>query len=233
MSEQEFNEEFDKERKLVTPGEIIVSGNFLPGEGTRKEDNNIIAQRFGLVDEIDRLIKIIPLSGVFNPRRGNIVIGKVEDITFNGWITNIGTAKSSFLPITEVPKYIDKNHLDEFLDIGDFFSAKILGVKQKGIDLSIDSRGLGKLEGGIIILINPNKVPRIIGKSGSMITLIKDRTNTKITVGQNGCIWIKGDKVEDELLAKKAIMFVSDNSFINGLTEKVEEFLDKEKKNGP
>jgi len=225
---EDFKSE-EKERKVVVPGEIIISGEELPGEGTRKDGKDIIAQRFGLVDKNEKLVKVIPLSGVFIPRRGNVVIGKVEDISFNGWLTNINSAQSSFLPVSEVPRFIDKHHLDEFLDIGDFFSAKINGVKTKGIDLSLDSRGLGKLEGGMIISINPNKVPRVIGRNGSMIKLIKDSTNTRITVGQNGFIWIRGDNVEDELVAKKAINFVSEKSFVSGLTEKVEEFLNQEK----
>jgi exosome complex component RRP4 len=229
---QETHEEVheEKERKVVVPGEVIVSGDNLPGEGTRKEGEDIIAQRFGFVDEGDKLVKVIPLSGVFTPRRGNVIIGKVEDITFNGWLVDINSAHSSFLPVSEVPRYIDKHHLNEFLDIGDFFSAKINSVKAKGIDLSMDSRGLSKLEGGIIVSINPNKVPRVIGRAGSMIKLIKDSTNTRITVGQNGFIWIKGENVENELTAKKAINFVTERSFISGLTEKVEMFLKEERK---
>ena len=92
------------------------------------------------------------------------------------------------------------------------------------------SRGLGKLEGGMIIKINSKKVPRVIGKEGSMVSLIKNKTNCNITVGQNGFIWIKGDKIEDELLAKKAIMFVVEKSYISGLTKKVEEFFKGGKK---
>ena len=91
------------------------------------------------------------------------------------------------------------------------------------------SRGQGKLESGLIIEVNSNKVPRIIGKEGSMINLIKQETKTEITVGQNGIIWIKGDSIEDELFAKKAIIFVAEKSFIDGLTMKVEEFLNKSK----
>ena len=131
--------------------------------------------------------------------------------------------------IIEVPRYIDKNNISEFLDIGDFFSAKIIGIKQKGIDLTLDYKGLGKLDGGMIIFINPNKVPRVIGRAGSMIKLIKDETNSRITVGQNGLVWIRGDKVEDELLAKKAVMFVAENSFVSGLTDKVQNYLKQEK----
>ena len=231
IQEQEVQEETSKERKIVIPGEVISENSaILPGEGTRKEDNKIISERYGLLEESGKLMKVIPVSGVFIPRRGNVVIAKVTDISFNGWMTDVNSAYSSFLPVSEVPRYIDKNHLTDFLEIGDFFSAKINSVKQKGIDLTMDSRGLNKLEGGIIIFINPNKVPRVIGRAGSMISLIKEETNSKITVGQNGLVWIKADKVEDELLAKKAINFVTKRSTVSGLTDKVQEFLKGEKK---
>lgn len=221
----------EEERTIVVPGETIVSGaDFLPGENVRREGDEIVAEKYGLVEISGKLVKIIPLSGVFIPRRGNVVIGQVKDITFNGWMTDINTAYSSFLPVAEVPRYLDKNNLPEFMDIGDFFNAKIKGVKQKGIDLSFDSRGLGKLEGGIIVFINPNRVPRVIGKEGSMIKQIKDSTNCKITVGQNGIVWIKGESVEDELLAKKAIMLITEKPFVNGLTDKIKDFLEKESK---
>lgn len=226
-----MEEDYDeKEREIVTPGETIVSGSdYLPGEGTRRDGDEIVAERFGLIEHSGKLIKVIPLSGVFIPRRGNVIIGQVSDISFNGWMTDINAPQSSFLPLSEVPRYIDKNNISEFLDIGDFFSAKIIGIKQKGIDLTLDYKGLGKLEGGMIIFINPNKVPRVIGRAGSMIKLIKDETNSRITVGQNGLVWIRGDKVEDELLAKKAVMFVAENSFVSGLTDKVQNYLKQEK----
>tara|TARA_Y100000310_G_scaffold325231_1_gene388411 strand:+ start:868 stop:1698 length:831 start_codon:yes stop_codon:yes gene_type:complete len=215
----------EKERRVVTPGEVVGEDDNLPGEGTKRVGGEIISQRYGLFDEGDKLVKVIPLSGVFTARRGNVIIGRVDDITFNGWLCDINSAHNSFLPVSEIPRYIDKHHLDEFMEIGDFFSAKITSVKAKGIDLSLDSRGLGKLEGGMIVSVNPNKVPRVIGRSGSMIKLIKEATNTRITVGQNGFIWIRGESVDDELRARKAIDFVTEKSFISGLTEKVEEFL--------
>jgi len=217
-------------KKIVVPGEKITSDDkFLPGEGTMKQGKDIKALRFGLYEENGRLVKVIPLSGIFMPRRGNVVIGKVMDITFNGWIIDIDAPYQSFLPLSECPRYVNKRDLQDYLDIGDMVVAKISGVKSKGVDLSVLSRGLGKIESGITIRTNSNKVPRIIGKEGSMINLIKKETNTEITVGQNGIIWLKGDNIEDELFAKKAILFVSEKSFVEGLTEKVEEFLKKNK----
>ncbi|MBS3078990.1 RNA-binding protein [Candidatus Pacearchaeota archaeon] len=225
-------EEFDtkKERKLVVPGEIIAEGEeFLPGDFTRKEGNNIVANRYGLVEINGRVARIIPISGVFEPRRGNNVIGRVEDINFSGWMMDIGGPYSAFLPLMECPRFINRNNLDEFAAIGEIMAVKIAGVKKSGVDLTLKARGLGRLDDGRLIKINPHKVPRVIGKEGSMINLIKDSTKTEINVGQNGYIWIKGD-AEGENKAEEAIQLIVKDTAVSGLTDKVENFLKGEKK---
>jgi len=214
-----------QERKLVIPGEVIVSGDeCLPGDFTRKEGKDIIASRYGLADFSGRVVKIIPVSGVFEPRRGNTVIGRVDDINFSGWNIDIGGPYGAFLPLSECPRFIDRNNIAEFANIGDVMNVKIWGIKKGGIDLSLRSRGLGKLEGGRIIRINPHKVPRVIGKEGSMINLIKNSTKTDITVGQNGYVWIKGELAGEDK-AEKAIKLVVEEATSPGLTEKIEKFL--------
>jgi exosome complex component RRP4 len=218
-------------REIVIPGEVIFSGeDYLPGEGTEKRGENIVALRYGLSEESNNLVRVIPLSGGYTPRRGNIIIGRVDMLTGNGWVFDIGGAERAFLPLSEVPRYVNQNAMDEVLSLGDMAVVKIFGMGPRGIDLSIKSRGLGRIEEGIIFKINPNKVPRVIGKEGSMINLIKEKTGCTITVGQNGFVWIKGDKVENELFAKKAVMFICEKSFISGLTEAVENFFEENKK---
>src|SRR3990172_5153502 len=117
------------ERKIVIPGEVIVSGDdFLPGEGTEKMGNDIVAVRYGLAEEANMLVKVIALSGIYNPRRGNVVIGKVENLTMNGWPIDIGTPEGAFLPVSETPRYVPKDEMGEVLDIGDMVVAKIFDV---------------------------------------------------------------------------------------------------------
>ena len=137
---------------------------------------------------------------------------------------DIGGPYSSFLPLMECPRFINRNNIAEFANIGDVIHAKILGVKKSGADLTLKSRGLGPLEDGRLIKINPHKVPRVIGKEGSMINMIKDNTKTEITVGQNGFIWIKGE-LDGEEKAEKSINLIVEESSNAGLTEKVEKFL--------
>ena len=73
--------------------------------------------------------------------------------------------------------------------------------------------------------ITPSKVQRLIGREGSMIEMIKDKTKTQIIVGQNGIVWLKGEK---ESLAVKAVLTIENESHTVGLTDRVSQLLDKE-----
>ena len=83
----------------------------------------------------------------------------------------------------------------------------------------------GPLKGGQIVKITPSKVPRLIGKGGSMINLIKKMTQTRIIVGQNGWVWVSGRKEELERVAIEAILKVDRESHTQGLTDRVKELL--------
>lgn len=220
-----------EERQLVVPGEVIAKGDdFLPGENTKKENGQVIALRYGLSEVSDNIAKVIPVSGVYQARRGNVVIGEVVGLTSAGWLVDVGVAENAFLSIMEVPRYVDKNALHEVMDIGDAVIAKIWNIGSRGIDLSVKMRGFGKLNDGMIFEINCNKIPRIIGKEGSMINLIKDATGCNISVGQNGLIWMKGETIDNELFAKKAIKYVEENATKEGLTDAVIKWLEENKK---
>lgn len=233
----DINEAFEAEeegsssttkRKIVVPGEVIVSGeDYLPGENTRREGNDIVASKFGLAEEAGRVVKLISIFGAFVPRRGNVVIGRVIDITHAGWIIDIDSAANAFLPIEESPRFINRNEMDQYLKIGDVIAAKIWAIKARGLDLTLKGKGLGKLEDGFIFDVIPSRVPRVIGREGSMVNLIKERTGCTITVGQNGWIWIKGNSIEEEIKARKAIELIAEKVYVDGLTEFMEGWFEK------
>jgi len=215
-----------EDRQVVIPGETIVSGNeYLPGEGAYREGTDVVAGRYGIIEIFEKHVRVIPVSGAYYPRRGNTIIGTIVDITFNGWLIDFGGAQNAFLPVAEVPKYINRNELRDYLDFGDSVVVKVWDVKSRGVDVSMKMRGYGQIEGGMIISVNSNKVPRIIGKEGSMVRIIKGATGCDITVGQNGKVWIAGDSVDKEIATRKIVEFIVDNATIHGLTEKVEKYI--------
>lgn len=221
-----------KEKNIVIPGEILAEGmDYLPGDNTYRENNKIYSKVLGLVNLSGRVIKITALSGPYVPKAGDKIIGKVIDIAFSGWRVNTSTAYSAMLNVKDATsRFIKKEEdLSRILGIGDHVIVKITNVtSQNLIDLTMREPGLCKISGGRIIRINSNKVPRVIGKKGSMITLIKEKTGCDITVGQNGLIWIRGSP-EGEYLAEKAMKHIEENSHQGGLTEKMEAFLNENK----
>lgn len=218
-----------KDKELVVPGEILIEGmDYLPANGVFREGERIIANTIGLVSIDNRLIKLIPLTGFYMPKRNDVVIGKVANINFNGWMIDIGHSNLAMLTLKEATsEYIDKKaDLSKFYDFGDIIAAKIVSVTKDGTsDLSMKGPGLNKLMNGRVIDVAPSKVPRIIGKQGSMINIIKSKINCRMVVGQNGKVWIQSEKPEDEKKAIDIIRFIEKESIKEGLTEKVENLL--------
>jgi len=118
--------------------------------------------------------------------------------------------------------------LPSVFDIGDMVITKIIAYdRTRDPQLTVREPGLGKITRGQIMQITPTKIPRVIGKKGSMINMIKDYTGCHIVLGQNGVILISGKTPENEQLAMTAIRKIDEESHISGLTDRVTEMLKK------
>ncbi len=226
-----MGEIFVERKQIVVPGEKLATGmDILPSYGTMRRGEDIYAIKFGMVEIKDnRIVKVIPLSGVYIPSTGDTVIGKVVDVGFAGWQVDIASPYTANLPVGEfMHERVDllKADLSRYLDIGDVVYAKVINVtKSKIVQLSMKAEGARKLLGGRIIRITPSKVPRLIGKKGSMIKLIKEATKCNIIVGQNGYVWIKGSP-ESEFRALEAIYKIERESHTSGLTDRIKNMLE-------
>lgn len=226
-----MSEIFVKEKEIVTPGELLAKGmDTFPGAGTYREKEEIYSLRMGIVYLDNRTIKVIPLSGVYAPKVGDTVIGKVIDVSFGGWRLDLNCPYTAMLSLKDATSdYIAKGaDLTQYFDLGDSIMCKIINVTtQKLIDVSMREPGLKKLMGGRVFKVNTNKVPRIIGKKGSMVSMIKQATGCRIVVGQNGVVWIQGD-VKNDFIATAAIKKIEAESHISGLTNRIKEFLEEQ-----
>ena len=220
-----------KDKEIVVPGDILAEGmDYLPSYGSQREGEQIIAMQVGLASVNGRVIKIIPLSGRYVPRKDDTVIGYVTDSTYSSWFVDVGYAYDGSLSLKEATnEFIERGaSLSNFFRAGDIILTKITNVtKEKSIDLTMKGPGLRKLKTGKIIEITPSKVPRVVGKQGSMISMIKEQTGCSIFAGQNGRIWLRGEDPEKEIMATEAIKFIEQKSHVAGLTDLVKEFLEK------
>jgi len=217
-----------KNKEIVVPGEHLATGlNFLPGKGTYRKDDKIIAGQLGMISVDGKVIKLIRLSGAYNPKIKDKIIGKVTDVLMSGWRMDINSPYSAVMTLKEatsefIPRGAD---LTQFYALGDYVVGQISNVtSQRLVDVSMKGPGLRKLRGGRIIHVSAQKVPRIIGKDGSMVTLIKEATKCDIIVGQNGLVWIDGEP-EQEVIVEKVIKKIQEEAHLAGLTERISEFL--------
>jgi len=224
---------FFERRQIVTPGDLLAEGDYIAGENTYKEGNRIYAARIGLVEYEDKKVSVVALRAFYIPRVGDTVIGTVVEVGFSGWTVDINAPYLAMLRASDVlnrPFKPQKNDLTEVLDVGDLVVAKIVSYdRTHNPQLSVDEPGLGKITRGQIVKITPTKIPRVIGKKGSMISMIKQETGCHIILGHNGIILITGKSLEDEELAMMAIHKIEEESHITGLTDRILQMIKKEK----
>ena len=215
-----------KNHEFVVPGDKIVeSMEYIPGRNCFREGNSIFSKRLGIVHVDNRVLSVVPLSGAYVPQSGDMVIGEIEDVQSSGWQADINSPYSTFLPLSGVKGFVKSGtDLTRIYNIGDLIYAKVLGANRSGVTLSMQDIRNRKLVGGKIMFIDSVKVPRLIGRQGSMISMIKIRTGCSIAVGQNGIVWIYGEKSE---LVTDVIKLIEKESHTEGLTERVNKFLDK------
>lgn len=220
-------------KELALPGDLIAEGDYNEGKNTYQEENKIYSSMVGLVNQTGKTVNIVAIKGFYMPVIGDLVIGKVVDIRMSGWIVDINAPYSSMLFASDAlgrSFNLRRDDMTAFLDLGDLILAKINAYdRTRDPTLSIKEKGLGKIKRGQICEIEPSKIPRIIGRKGSMVTMLKRETDCYITIGQNGLILVSGQKPELEFLAIEAINMIEKDAHTEGLTDRIKEFIKMKK----
>jgi exosome complex component RRP4 len=216
-------------KRYVIPGDVIIEGNYRPLMNVIKKDNLIIATRIGIAESSKDGIKVIPLSGVYIPRVNDIVIGKIIDNSSLSWEVDINAIFSAHLPAQDVfgrdfsPA---KDDMKKRLAPGDLITARIITFdRTRDPMLTLQEKDLGKISNGEFLKISSTRVPRLIGKRGSMIQTIEQATQTRILIGQNGILVVTGKSNEGIALAFKAIRLVEEEAHTSNLTQRVKDLL--------
>ncbi len=216
-------------RKIVLPGDLLSTNPKTAGPNTYVEGNKVYARVLGLLDKTETMVRVIPLKGRYVPSLGDTVIGIVKEVTANGWIVDILSPYVAFLPVQENPAMKPNKKPNEVLDIGDAIIAKVMNIDPKmRVTLTMKDKLCRPIRVGRIVVINPTRVPRVIGKKGSMIKLLKSELDVQIIVGQNGLIWINGDRRKVSI-AEEAIYIIEQEAHTEGLTDRIAEFIKRRK----
>jgi exosome complex component RRP4 len=219
----------DIKRRYVIPGDVIATGPLRPEQNVYQEGDRIISTSVGISEIFENSVRVIPLTGGYVPKTNDLVIGKVIGTSPLSWEFDIDSCFIGFLPAQDVfgrDYSPTKDELRQRLDIGDLVAARIANFdRSRDPLLTVQDRDLGKIESGELIKIAPSKVPRLIGKRGSMIQTIEMATKAIITIGQNGWIVVSCEDPEGLLKAIEAIKMIDALAHTPNLTERVKSML--------
>lgn len=223
-------------QRILVPGEVVAERSGRRGvevEGAvYRTDSQYRAKTLSVAryDERGEVLRVIPLKGKYIPSVGDIVIGIVVEVGFTSWLVDINSPYTAVLPVSEVsprPVTIPRSDLSKILDEGDLILAKVISFdKTKDPVLTVKESKLGKIQRGLLVEISPKKVPRVIGRKGSMIKLIESMLDTEVIVGQNGRILVVGRDRRREEIAALVIKKIEAEAHTEGLTSRIKEYIE-------
>lgn len=224
---------FVENRELVVPGKLLAEGDYLPGEGTFLEEGKVFSAVVGLAEIRERSISVISLQGRYIPRRGDKVIGIVTDAHPFGWTLDLNSPYTGNLMVSElVGRKVDvfKEDIGRFLRIGDAVLAEVREVDERWrVQLTASERGLGRIRGGRLVEISPAKIPRVIGRKGSMLKVLEETSGCRLEVGLNGRILIRGKDPRRVNSVVEAILLIEREAHLSGLTDRIKAKLERER----
>ena len=219
----------ESKKRYVLPGDFITTAPLRLQDNVVLEGKRIISTSIGLSDVSADSVRVISLNGIYIPKIDDLVIGTIQSISGNSWFADINSCYQGMLLGQDVfgrGSYPTTSEMKERLDKGDIIYTRIANSdRQREPLISIADNNLGKIDSGELVKISPTKIPRLIGKHGSMIQTIEASTNATITVGQNGLVVVSCNETNGLLKALAAIRMVDEQAHIIDLTDKVKKML--------
>ncbi|HIH10035.1 MAG TPA: hypothetical protein HA254_05205 [Candidatus Diapherotrites archaeon] len=203
-------------KRLVIPGELVTEERKKLGSHVFVREGKIYSDSMGLVNDEADFASVVPLEGKYMPQQNDVIIGVITAERFAGYSVDI----NSFYP-----SFVSKKELREVLKPGSIISAKIMKVNELN---EVELGSIRLFFGGEIIQVSPVKIPRVIGKEGSMLNILRDGTGSNIIVGRNGRLWVKGGNTD---LLRKGILKIDREAHLDNLTNRISGFLNAENGN--
>jgi exosome complex component RRP4 len=201
-------------KRIVIPGELVTEERKKAGENVYVKEGKIYSEALGIAESDSDVARVIPLQGKYAPKEGDVIVGIVGDESFAGYSIDINSFSPAFFRKEGVRKKLNK---------GTMVMAKITSVNEVN---QVELDEIKPFLGGDLITASPVKVPRIIGKNGSMLEVLTNGTGVQVVVGKNGRIWVKGAEQAVNLL-KEAVEKINDEAHLSNLTDRMKAYLDE------
>ncbi|MBU1197871.1 hypothetical protein KJ765_05175 [Candidatus Micrarchaeota archaeon] len=199
-------------KDFIVPGEVVY-------DQPRRFDGSFVDREktFASVLSVKYDDRVVALKGLYTPVVSDYVIGIIKHELFSGYKVDLNSPYIGML---------SSRDLRERFEVGQVISVVIrMADEVKEAEL-VEPR---RLWGGRVIEIPAVKIPRVIGRNNSMVSLLEQYTGCRIFVGKNGRVYVKGDNTS---LAIESVMKIAREAHMHGLTDRIKSFLEDETKAG-
>ena len=216
------------ELRLVTPGEAIgASSGKRAGTGTIISGDSIISTKLGWAKENNDVLFVDPIFAKYLPRSGDLVIGIIESVRNNLWFAEVNAPFNGLLPMSLAPWKVEFGAAREHMDIGDVMLARVQEVDEShNIVLTMKGVGLRKLKEGSVVSMPVNLIKKIRENNESILNELKDFTDCRILVAENGRVWIDGDS-DAVSIAKDCIELIKSEGHLDGFEERFSKYIEE------
>ncbi|KAF7458417.1 putative exosome component 2 [Cryptosporidium felis] len=182
--------------KTVIPGDVIhTEPNYIRGHGTFEDSNlGLISTTCGYHESLNKLIYTKPLGGRYVGEVGDIVVGRVMEVSNKKWLIDICSTQFAQLSLAAIslPGSVQRRRTEEdslymksILDEGDVICTEVQRVQSEGLcHLHTRSAKYGKLANGILVKVSSRLIQRQIQH------MVKLKYGVQLILGLNGFIWI-------------------------------------------
>ena len=180
---------------LVVPGEDLADPDgTAAGHGVLPISGRLRAVKQGRVRNQGSTISVEPVHTRYIPRPSDLVIGYIEGCTNNIWFVELGAPFNAILPMSLGPGKVEFGGTRSIMDIGDAILCRVQEVEETHSSVvTMKGMGLRKIRSGVVEEIDPHLLGRLIGKGGESLRRLKEETECRIVVADNGRMWIDGE----------------------------------------
>ena len=180
---------------LVVPGEDLGDSDGMEaGHGVLPISGRLRAVKQGRVRNKGSTISVEPVHTRYIPRPSDLVIGYIEGCTNNIWFVELGAPFNAILPMSLGPGKVEFGGTRSIMDIGDAILCRVQEVEETHSSVvTMKGMGLRKIRSGVVEEIDPHLLGRLIGKGGESLRRLKEETECRIVVADNGRMWIDGE----------------------------------------
>ena len=213
------------QKRLVVPGDSIeADAGTVAGSGVMQNGVKYTATTVGSVQIRNGTVFVKPLNAAYIPRSGDLVIGVVVSMRSNLWMLDIGGPFEALLPMSLTPWNAQFGALEENMLVGDYALARVQEVdSQHGVVCTMKGMGLRKISTGVIETLSSHLAGQVIGKEGSTLQLLKNGSGCRMTLTQNGKLWVEGDD-SDIAWVRGALEMISTTGHRTGLVERLQNY---------